>query len=164
MAMLPTNRGFVFLSRAAVAVAFSASILAISGCGREPFGYVKVQGKVSYEDGTLIPASRIVVRFISQAPTPDRKITARPGDAEVHVKTGVFTSVTSHAFGDGIVPGEHKVVIVARGHRSGRIHQGGNDPADGEFQRFAFRYQDRQADRQVTGGQVVQRQFQNQCQ
>jgi len=115
MAMFPTNRGFVFFSRVAVAVAFSASILAISGCGHEPFGYVKVQGKIHYEDGTLIPASRIVVRFISQAPTPDRKITARPGDAEVNVKTGAFTNVTSHAFGDGIVPGEHKVVIVGAG-------------------------------------------------
>jgi len=91
-------------------------MLVIGGCGhREPFEYVKVSGKVRYEDGSLIPAGRLVVRFISQTQTGDRKIIARPGDGEVNVKTGEFRSVTSHNAGDGIVAGEHKVLIMAGG-------------------------------------------------
>ncbi len=107
------NRNFALFSRGIFAAAISTMFFSLSGCGHhEPFGYVKVQGKVSYEDGSLIPARRLVVRFISQAPSPDVKIVPRPGDGEVNVKTGTFAKVTSHTPGDGIVPGEHKVIIV----------------------------------------------------
>jgi hypothetical protein len=117
MATFPMNRGFALFARVLFAATFSTMVLAISGCGhREPFDYVKVQGKVSYEDGSLIPGKRIIVRFISQTPPQDRKFTPRPGDGEVDLKTGMFSCVTSsNTFGNGIVPGEHKVIIVGGG-------------------------------------------------
>ena len=115
MAILPMNRASVLVFKGLFAVACSSIILAMSGCGGEPFNYVKVQGKVTYEDGSLIPADRIVVRFVSMTPSRDRKITPLPGNGEVDVKTGVFSSVTSHKARDGIVRGDHKVVILAAG-------------------------------------------------
>ena len=109
------NRGFVFFSRVFFAFTFATTILAISGCNREPFDYVKVQGKVSYEDGSLIPAQGLTVRFIPLTPPHDRAITPRPGNAKVDANTGMFDRVTSHTFGDGIVVGDHKVTIVGGG-------------------------------------------------
>jgi hypothetical protein len=98
------------------AITLLTVLIAISGCGNgEPFDLVKVQGKVSYEDGSLIPAGRMVVRFISQTRSRDPKIVARPGEAEVDRATGSFEYVTTHNFGDGIVVGEHKVIIVPAG-------------------------------------------------
>ena len=87
-------------------------LVAIVGCGGgEPFDYVKVSGKVTYDDGSLIRAGRIVVVFLSQAEGKSPTIQPRPGAAEVDVKTGTFDFVTSHKYGDGIVPGKHKVLI-----------------------------------------------------
>ncbi len=90
-------------------------VFAISGCHHEPYEYVKVKGKVSYEDGSVIPAKQLTVRFISQTPSQSTAETPRPGNAVVDVRTGMFDKVTSHTPGDGIVPGEHKVIIVQGG-------------------------------------------------
>jgi hypothetical protein len=111
--MLPQNQGFAFLSRVLVAVTCSLMIVAFSGCGnKEPFDLVKVRGKVTYEDGSTIPAGRIIVRFISQTKSRDPKIVPRPGQTQVDAKTGAFEYVTTHEFGDGIVVGEHKVILA----------------------------------------------------
>ncbi len=109
------NRGFAFLSRVFFAATFSTMIIAIGGCNREPFDHVKVRGKVSYEDGSLIPAKRLTVKFIPQTPSNSTAMTPRPGDAIVDAKTGMFDRVTSHTPGDGIVVGDHKVLIVGGG-------------------------------------------------
>ena len=98
------------------AAACSALLLSIGGCGyHEPFKYVKVQGKVTYEDGTVIPAQRLTVRFVSMTPASDPKMTPRPGDGVLDPKTGEFTRVTSHSAGDGILRGKHKVLILGGG-------------------------------------------------
>jgi hypothetical protein len=84
------------------------------GCGpSEPFDYVKVAGKVTYDDGSVIPAERLQVIFVSQAPPLDAKTQPRPGHAEVNVADGTFDTVTSHKYGDGLVPGKHKVQVIA---------------------------------------------------
>ncbi|HEV3415599.1 MAG TPA: hypothetical protein VG056_02250, partial [Pirellulales bacterium] len=51
----------------------------LAGCGSgEPFSYVKVNGKVSYTDGTPIPA-KIKLTFIAvNPPTVDQATIARP--------------------------------------------------------------------------------------
>ena len=91
-------------------------LLALSGCGaREPFDYVKVHGKVTYEDGSLIPVDPLVVRFYPQDKTPNGKEHPRPGMASVDKASGVFTSVTSHMVGDGLVRGKHKVTLSTPG-------------------------------------------------
>jgi hypothetical protein len=86
-------------------------LVAGAGCNKQPYGCVPVSGKVTYEDGSLIPAEQIRVKFLSQAPALDPKVHPREGVAKVDVKTGAFDSVTTYAAKDGIVPGEHKVLI-----------------------------------------------------
>jgi hypothetical protein len=100
------------LTPAFLAVMFLVVML-LSGCSDEPFDYVNVAGKVTYEDGSLIPAERIQVTFLSQSGPLDAKTHPRPGLAEVNVADGTFDVVTSHKFGDGVVPGKHKVLVVA---------------------------------------------------
>ncbi|MBN2291326.1 MAG: hypothetical protein JXM70_02810 [Pirellulales bacterium] len=94
-------------------------VLMFAGCsGGEPFDYIKTSGKVTYEDGSLIPSERVVVTFLSQNGPRDSGAHPRPGIAEVDVKTGAFDCVTSHNYGDGIVPGKHKVTVRPLGARS----------------------------------------------
>lgn len=92
--------------------ALAVSLL-LAGCSSEPFQYVKVSGKVTYEDGSAIPAPRLSVEFVPQAKAVDAKTVPRPGKADVDPKTGEFKVVTSHTYDDGLVPGEHKVVVRA---------------------------------------------------
>jgi hypothetical protein len=84
------------------------------GCGSDdPFGYVQVNGTITYDDGTPIPADSLRVTFVPQEASLDAKTHARPGVAEVNVTDGSFSVVTSRKHGDGIVPGRHKVTVVA---------------------------------------------------
>jgi len=66
---------------------------------------------VTYDDGSLIPADRIRLMFLSQAPPVDPKVSPRAGAALVDVKTGGFDSAQTYVAKDGIIAGEHKVVI-----------------------------------------------------
>lgn len=95
------------------ALAGLLGLLLIAGCGgsKDPFSYVKVKGKVTYADGSLIPAQRIKLTFNSELPPLDAKTYARPGVAEVNVADGTFDSETSHFAGDGLRPGKHKVQV-----------------------------------------------------
>lgn len=85
-----------------------------AGCGSgSPFHYVKVHGTVLYEDGTAIPftgETRLV--FESQAPPINETIHPRPAIAYL-ATDGSFQTVTSHKYGDGLVRGEHKVILGA---------------------------------------------------
>jgi hypothetical protein len=84
-----------------------------AGCGSgDPFGYAQVSGKLSYEDGTLIPIDNITLTFYPQAAPIDAKTYPRPGMATVDKTTGAFGNVTSHKAGDGLVRGKHKVTIT----------------------------------------------------
>jgi hypothetical protein len=88
----------------------------LSGCGaREPFTYVKVHGKVTYDDGTLIPVDPLVLTFYPQDNTPKGKDSPRPGMAAVDKTSGRFDSVTSHQVGDGLARGNHKVILTSPG-------------------------------------------------
>jgi hypothetical protein len=82
------------------------------GCSREPFKLVPISGKVTYEDGSLIPAARMEVAFDPQAKPIDPKTHPRPGRAEVNVADGTFSEATSHKYGDGVVAGKHKVRVI----------------------------------------------------
>ena len=89
------------------------SLLA-GGCGSgEPFDMVKVSGKISYDDGTLLPAEENYVRltFISQVDPLDSRTHPRPATAEVDLADGTFDCATTHHWGDGLIVGAHKVVI-----------------------------------------------------
>ncbi len=97
----------------AVAIGLLAVVIAVAGCSGEPYAYTHVSGRVTYEDGSVIPAPRVKVTFISQAPPVDKKTVPRPGVTDVDPETGKFETVTSHTYGDGVVPGEHKVLVEA---------------------------------------------------
>lgn len=83
----------------------------LPGCGGNPYGVVKIRGKVTYEDDTLIPAPQILLEFVSQEKKLDEKTYPRPGKAEVNVADGTFASVSTYDPGDGVIAGEHKVVV-----------------------------------------------------
>jgi hypothetical protein len=85
--------------------------LAGFGCNKRPYACDKVSGKVTYEDGSLIPAERIRMVFVPQRPPIDPKTAPRNGTADADVKTGAFNCATTFAHADGIIAGEHKVVI-----------------------------------------------------
>jgi hypothetical protein len=86
-------------------------LVLLSGCGaREPFSYAQVSGKVTYDDGALIPADPLVLTFIPES-TGDGKTCPRPGTVTVDAATGQFSAVTSHKLGDGLVPGKYRVTL-----------------------------------------------------
>lgn len=84
----------------------------ILGCGSGgPFDYVKVQGKAGYEDGTPIPGT-VRLRFAAEDAPPVGAAVPRPALANVNSR-GEFTEVTSYKYGDGLIPGKHRVAIEA---------------------------------------------------
>ena len=94
------------------------ALAAVSGCGpSNPYPVEKVSGKITYEDGTPIPASRLILVFVPQVQSVDPKTPPHKGRAEVNVKTGEFGSVSTFGFRDGIIRGEQKVFVEAVGTR-----------------------------------------------
>jgi hypothetical protein len=97
--------------RPSLLVVLSAVVI-LSGCNKEPFSYVRVSGKLCYEDGSPIPGAGITLMFLSQTPPKDPKTYPRPGVVEVNKDTGEFDCVTTHKYGDGLIIGKHKVVVT----------------------------------------------------
>jgi hypothetical protein len=88
------------------------------GCSSgEPFDYVPVSGKVMYEDGSAIPTAHFQLVFESQSAPVG---TAYPRPAKADVSNGAFSEATSHKFGDGLVPGKHKVIFAYATDASGK--------------------------------------------
>ncbi|HKD37996.1 MAG TPA: hypothetical protein VKB78_14385 [Pirellulales bacterium] len=86
----------------------------MSGCGSgDPYSYVPASGKVTYDDGSVIQAPQVRLTFIAVDPptSGDEKIHARPGVVTADPKTGEFSDITSHKYGDGLLPGKHKVMV-----------------------------------------------------
>ncbi|MCA9187407.1 MAG: hypothetical protein R3E01_19000 [Pirellulaceae bacterium] len=87
----------------------------IAGCGDgNPFRQVPVTGKITYDDGSLIPAKSIRIEFQSLTPPKDGK-SPRPASALVNVQDGTFAEVTTYKYNDGLVVGEHQVSILVAG-------------------------------------------------
>lgn len=101
-----------FISRSFIVI-ISLWIPYLSGCGSgDPFKYVKVSGKIAYEDGTLIPLDGMFLNFHSQTPPIDAKTHPRIGTTLVQKSDGTFSSVTSHRANDGLIRGKHKVTLT----------------------------------------------------
>ncbi len=90
-------------------------LLLTAGCGGQPYSTVRVSGKVTYDDGSLIPAPELFVYFEPQAEAIDPRTSPRRGFAQVNVADGTFNRVTTYTPGDGAIAGKHKVVIEAMG-------------------------------------------------
>jgi hypothetical protein len=86
----------------------------LSGCGGgEPFKIVPVSGKVTYKDGSLIPADRIVVTFVPQGVQGAGKEAATAAQGDLNVADGTFAGLTTHKHMDGAIIGKHKVTVQA---------------------------------------------------
>jgi hypothetical protein len=95
------------------------SCFAICGCGSSgPYDYVPVNGIVTYEDGSPIAGECRLLFIALDAPTVAGAV---PRAAQANVdSSGRFDCVTSYKYGDGLIPGRHKVVIESSGVRNGR--------------------------------------------
>ncbi len=92
----------------------SAVVVLLAGCGgSEPYRVIPISGTVSYEDGSLIPAYRIIVMFVPQVEALDSKTYPKPGEALVDPADGTFSEMTTYDYADGAVSGEHKVTVKA---------------------------------------------------
>jgi hypothetical protein len=103
--------------------AFSLGLIAVavvSGCNSDmPFDVVPVQGKVTYEDGSLIKADSILVTFNPVKSEEHGKLVPPGGQTYLNVQDGTFSAVSSRRANDGVVAGRHKVVVVSFKNRSG---------------------------------------------
>jgi len=91
------------------------------GCGPGgPFKYVPVQGVLTYEDGSPVPVGGLQLKFIAlDAPLVEG---ASPRPAIAHLNSdGQFECATSYKYGDGLVPGKHKVAIINAVDKSGEL-------------------------------------------
>ncbi len=95
-----------------LALLFVAASFVVVGCNSgSPFDYVPVEGKVVYEDGSPVTGGQL--QFTSLAPAQG---TAHPRPAVAPIgNDGTFKDVTSHKYGDGLVPGKHKVSFIFAG-------------------------------------------------
>ena len=85
--------------------------LICAGCGSgSPYDYVEASGTLLYEDGTPIPAGNIRLQFAAQDAPVVESAFPRPAVANVNEK-GEFECVTSYKYGDGLIPGRHKVAV-----------------------------------------------------
>jgi predicted small lipoprotein YifL len=89
----------------------AAGFVFLAGCGSDgPFEYVPVHGKIAFDDGTAIPAGGMVLQFKAIDAQPVGEMTPRIAQAQVD-GNGTFTAATSYRYGDGLIPGKHKVAI-----------------------------------------------------
>jgi hypothetical protein len=92
---------------------FSPLFLCVTclGCGpKSPFDYVKTSGRITYEDGDPIPSGGIRLHFAAQDALSVEGAYPRRANANVNDK-GEFDCVTSYKYGDGLIPGRHKVAV-----------------------------------------------------
>lgn len=105
------------LVRAANRLLLAFAIVWVVGCGPSgPFEYVPIQGRVVYEDGSPVPGGQL--QFESQMPI-EGNIRPRPAGAAID-SDGNFDAVTSYKYGDGLVPGKHKVSFIFATDAQGR--------------------------------------------
>jgi hypothetical protein len=92
-----------------------------TGCGSDgPYEYEKVSGKITYEDGSPIPLGMLRLRFVAQDAPQVENTFPRPAFAIANAQ-GSFDCATSYKYGDGLIPGRHKVAIELEGAPGGQI-------------------------------------------
>lgn len=97
-----------------IVILFILASAVTPGCGSKvPFDLVPVHGKLTYEDGSLVPADSILLTFNPIRTEAGGKIAPPGGTTSVNVQDGTFAAVTSHRKDDGLVIGKHKVVVVS---------------------------------------------------
>ena len=92
------------------------------GCGDgSPFEYIPVQGQLTYEDGSRIPAAGSM-RLQFEPLDVSSHDGMHPRTASTGLDSdGRFAEVTSYKYGDGLVPGHHKVAIAYATDAKGKL-------------------------------------------
>ena len=84
------------------------------GCGGSG-DYVEVSGKVTYEDGSVIPIRGMQVIFNPQVNSTEgragRSKRPRAARAAVNEKDGTFDTATTYTYGDGLPAGKYIVTL-----------------------------------------------------
>jgi hypothetical protein len=123
-------RSIIAKRQAGACVILAAVMFCAVGCSSgQPYDIVKVSGTVKFDDGSLIPAERIMLKFVPQAAPIDAKTHPRKGMAEVNVGDGTFDSATTHKPGDGIIAGKH-LVLVGAYEKGGKFLNLANPPIE----------------------------------
>jgi hypothetical protein len=118
--MMADERGNIPMSKAA-AWSIVLVVMGLVGCGDSaPFSYVPVAGRVTYEDGTPIPASGMKLQFEPLDVQTVNGMHPRIATADLDAE-GRFANATSHKYGDGLVPGKHKVAIGYATDKNGKL-------------------------------------------
>jgi hypothetical protein len=92
-------------------IALCVLVLAL-GCNSEPFSFVKVSGKITYADGSLIPGKALMVTFVPLERKTSGKDVAGNAIGYLNLNDGTFAGLTTHKPMDGAVPGKYKVTLV----------------------------------------------------
>lgn len=101
--------------------AIAAILAGCVGCGDgNPFKYVPASGKITYEDGSPIPAHGIRLEFFVRDVEPKDGAYPRPAVADIDDR-GAFAVATSYKYGDGLMPGKHKVAIAYATDAKGKL-------------------------------------------
>jgi hypothetical protein len=119
MNILDNQARVAFISRMYVSFVVVSQLI---GCnsGSSPFEYVPVSGRVTYEDGSIIPASGMRLQFEPVNANPVNGMHPRTASTSLDGK-GHFTDATSYKFADGLVPGRHKVAIAYATDKDGKL-------------------------------------------
>ncbi|MEX2091259.1 MAG: hypothetical protein WD971_01215 [Pirellulales bacterium] len=101
-------------------MAVAGAFLVCVGCGSgNPWDPVRVSGKITYEDGSVIPVGGMRLYFMPQTPPIDAKTFPRQGVVGVNVSDGSFDKITTYKYADGLIPGKHKVIVAPSERRGG---------------------------------------------
>jgi hypothetical protein len=74
-----------------------------------------VSGKLTYEDGGLIPGERIQIVFLPLVPEGETSDRDRPSIADVNVEKGTFKFASTYEEGDGVTVGMHRIMVTVLG-------------------------------------------------
>jgi hypothetical protein len=86
----------------------------VAGCGSgAPFELAQVDGTVTYEDGSLIQADQLLVKFFPQGIAIKGKDAPRAAETYAEVSDGSFRKLTTWNYADGVMVGHHKVVVIS---------------------------------------------------
>lgn len=85
------------------------------GCREPRLPTIPVAGKVTYENGDLIPANRLELRFLTPETLVRQKNYPPFAVAVVDTRNGQFSEATTWEYGDGVIEGEHEVELIRVG-------------------------------------------------
>jgi hypothetical protein len=103
-------------------VLLAGPLASVLGCSGDLYDMTHVEGTITYEDGTPIPADSITLRFTPLTPSLDPKRPPKPAITQEVDPTGKFSGLTTYRYHDGLIRGRHKVAVTAtRGGKMGLV-------------------------------------------